>query len=152
MVGQGPGAVDMAGLQMLEEGIAAIEADSRCLGEAASKEVARQAGGRHGDCSGRGQELVQAQIGIWITLDDTVAVAAVVAIAVAEACSSGLQAAIADGMTGWEVDVDAAGKAFDMRKPCWDCRALAGCSTMSFGSGFALDPLPEWKSVSMRVL
>jgi hypothetical protein len=68
------------------------------------------------------------------------------------ACSSGSQAAIADGMIEWEADVDVAGKAIDMQKPCWDCRVREVCSTMSFCSGFALDPLPEGMSMSKRVL
>ena len=55
-------------------------------------------------------------------------------------------------MIGWEADVDVAGKAIDMQKPYWDCRAREVCSTMSFCSGFALDPLPEWMSMSKRVL
>ena len=67
VVGQGPGVVDMADLRMSEEaGIAAIGAGSRCSGEEASTQVAHhptEAGERRGDCSDRGRELAQAQIG-----------------------------------------------------------------------------------------
>ena len=63
------------------------------------------------------------------------------------AYSSGSQAAVADGMVGWEADEDVAGNPFDMRKPCWDCTVLEGCSTMAFLTSFAEDPLPEWISM-----
>jgi hypothetical protein len=97
---------------------------------------------------------VQAQIGIWTILAGIAAAvaAAEVVAAVAEAYSSGSRVAIADGMTGWEASVDAAGRAFGMRKPYWDCKVLVECSTMSFCSGFALDPLPEWISRVKRGL
>lgn len=89
---------------------------------------------RRGGCSGLEREQVQAQTGIETILDD-IAVAAVVA--VAEACSSGSQVAIVDGRIGWEAGEGVAGKAFDMRKPYWDCRVLEGYSTTSFVSSFA---------------
>jgi hypothetical protein len=76
---------------------------------------------------------VQERIGSGTVLDDIAAAPAVV-----EACSSDSQEAVVDGMIGSGADEGVAGKVFDMQKPCWGCKILAGeCSTMSFVSSFA---------------
>jgi hypothetical protein len=136
-VGQVLSAVGMADQRtLMEDSFVALAVGSGYLVEAASTQVASHpsAAEEHHGCTDQAREQVQERIGSGTVLDDIAAAPA----AVVEACSSGSQEAVVDGMTGSGVDEGVAGKVFDTQKPCWDCKILAGeCSTMSFVSSFA---------------
>lgn len=103
--------------------------------------------------SDRAQGPVQVQIGSETALDGIAAAPVAAAAPVVEACNSDSQVVAADGRIEWEADEGVADKAFDMQRPCWDYKVLAGeCSTMSFVTSFAWDPLPEWMSMSKQGL
>jgi hypothetical protein len=138
VVGQVLSAVGMADQRtLMEDSFVALAVGSGYLVEAASTQVASHPSAAeepHG-CSDQAQEQVQVRIGSGTVLDGTAVAPAAV---VVEACSSDSQEAVVDGMIGSGVDEGVAGKVFDTRKPCWDCKILAGeCSTMSFVSSFA---------------
>ena len=137
VVGQVLSAVGMADRRtLMEDSFVALAVGSGYLVEGASTQVASHPSAVevHRGCSDQAHVQVQERIGSGTVLDG---IAAAPAAAVVEACTDS-QEVVVDGMIGSEGDEGVAGKVFDMQKPCWGCKILAGKrSTMSFVSSFA---------------